>query len=152
MARRHQGFRQLVEADLDTLPLMNLFIVLIPMLLLSAVFVEVTAIDMHLPGGEPEAEEQPKDEDPVRVAVHITAEEFIVDGNRVSRTVVPRDENAPLRLTEALAAIRAQHPDHESVEIVSEPSTHYDEIIHVMDAARSAGLPQVGLTGSTVEG
>jgi biopolymer transport protein ExbD len=152
MARRHQGFRQLVEADLDTLPLMNLFIVLIPMLLLSAVFVEVTAIDMHLPGGEPEAEQQEEEKDPVQVAVHISADEYVVDGNRVSRMVVPRDEHAPVRLAEVLAAIRAEHPDHRSVDIVSQPTTHYDEIIAVMDVAREVGLPQIGLTGATAEG
>ena len=53
---RRRGYRQLVEADLDIMPLMNLFVVLIPMLLLSAVFVEINAIEMDLPGDGATAE------------------------------------------------------------------------------------------------
>ncbi len=50
-ARRSLGrsFRELVEKDLDIMPLMNLFVALIPMLLISAVFLNVTVIEMDAP-------------------------------------------------------------------------------------------------------
>jgi len=37
------------EGELDLLPMMNVFIVLIPMLLTSAVFLKVTVIDTNVP-------------------------------------------------------------------------------------------------------
>ena len=44
-----RGYRQVIESDLEIMPLMNLFVALIPMLLISAVFLNVTVIDMKLP-------------------------------------------------------------------------------------------------------
>ena len=43
--------RQLAEAELDITAFMNLMIVLVPVLLLSLVFSQVTAIDVNLPQG-----------------------------------------------------------------------------------------------------
>jgi len=47
--RKRRRSREIVAADIEVMPLMNLFIVLIPLLLLSAVFIEVSVIDMALP-------------------------------------------------------------------------------------------------------
>ena len=44
-----RSFRAHVEDDLEIMPLMNLFVALIPMLLISAVFLNVTVIDMKAP-------------------------------------------------------------------------------------------------------
>ncbi|MBK7047145.1 MAG: hypothetical protein IPH48_11700 [bacterium] len=44
--RRRRGFREAVADDVDLLPLMNLFVALIPMLLVSAVFLNITVIDL----------------------------------------------------------------------------------------------------------
>ena len=51
-------------------------------------------------------------------------------------------------LTEALQRVATAHPGNQSVRIVSRPATQYEEIIHVMDASRDAGMPIVSLQGT----
>jgi len=48
-AGTRRSFRHEVNCDLELRPLMNVFIVLIPMLLMSAVFIEIRVIEMALP-------------------------------------------------------------------------------------------------------
>lgn len=130
---------------------MNLFIVLIPMLLLSAVFVHVTTIDMSMPS---DSAEQPKpDAADLNLAVYILSDAFVVEGNRLDRRVVSREsESAWEELGAVLSTITSGHPDQRDMRIISEPHTRYEEIIHVMDVARAAGLPQVALVGTSSEG
>ena len=51
MSRRPTARRRLssLSPDLDLIPVMNLFMVLIPFLLLTAVFAKTVAIDIYLP-------------------------------------------------------------------------------------------------------
>ncbi len=149
--RTGRSYRRLIEADIEMLPLMNLFIVLIPMLLLSAVFVEVTAIDMAMPGADPS--ESAPEEEPFRLSVEIAPDAYVIDGNRVDRRVIdwgtpagtPSPDAAHETLRAALAGIAERHPENRAVQILSRPRTRYREIIAVMDASREAGLPHVGL-------
>ena len=53
--KRQRSLGEHVEGDLEILPLMNLFVVLIPMLLISAVFVHLTVIRMNLPSDDASA-------------------------------------------------------------------------------------------------
>ena len=53
--RRKPRAIETVEGQVDLMPLMSMFISIIPMLLLSAVFIELGAIKMQLPSGDPNA-------------------------------------------------------------------------------------------------
>ena len=139
-------FRTIVEGDLEILPLMNLFVVLIPMLLLSAVFLEVAVVRMDLPvdgasGGS--ADEM------LDLSVRIEQGRYLIQGNALEETEVARTgEGDRDALTEALQRVATAHPANQSVRIVSRPATQYEEIIHVMDASRDAGMPIVSLQGT----
>jgi biopolymer transport protein ExbD len=140
---------QIVAAELNVLPLMNLFVVLIPLLLLSAVFIEVAVIDMNQSTSD-EPQVKPEEE-PLALAIHIAEAGYVVRGNGIETRTVVRSANAEVtrnRLTSTLKEIVALHPDNESVQIVAQETTLYEEIITVMDVSRSAGLPQAALTGA----
>jgi biopolymer transport protein ExbD len=141
--RRRKHFHEHVEEDLEILPLMNLFVVLIPMLLISAVFIEMAVIRMDLPGDhDPPA----KPRESLALSVSIQPESWVVKGRRLEARTIDRDgEDAETRLAETLAAIAADHPDDHEVVIRSQPETHYDDIVAVMDVSRGAGLPNVSL-------
>ena len=148
LRRNGRSFRSLIEADIEILPLMNLFIVLIPMLLLSAVFIEVSVVDMALPG-EASAEdlEKPKKE-PLNLSVLIARDLYLIQGNGITaRTIERTGESADVSLMDALTSIVGTHPEETSVRILSTPQTKYGEIIAVMDISRDAGLPNAGLAG-----
>lgn len=153
-ARRSLGgrsFRALVENDLDIMPLMNLFVALIPMLLISAVFLNVTVIEMDGPR-EGETATAP-DDAPLDLAVTIADGHYVVAGRRLQQAVIDRTGADPAAaLGQALAAVVAAHPDNRDVMIVSSATTRYDDIIAVMDITRAAGLPSVSLLGAETNG
>jgi biopolymer transport protein ExbD len=145
MARRRKGYRRLIEAELVTLPFMSLFVVLIPMLLISAVFLHISVVDLSFPGN---AQAAPPTEPPLALTVSIRAEAFVIEAEGQVRKVVPREAGDPMAdLSAGLAEIASSRPDQRSVTIVSLPDTRYEDIIAVMDAARDAGLPDVSLAG-----
>jgi biopolymer transport protein ExbD len=155
MASRSVGrrsVRQLVNCDLELRPLMNVFIVLIPMLLMSAVFMEIRVIEMSLPR-EAEASEVVA-KPTLDLAIRILADRYVVVANGSVVQSVPRTPNqipnqaAAAQLTQVLSGIAGEHPDHKEIRIIADSGTHYQEIVAVMDLARAAGLSQAALEGA----
>ena len=144
--RRTQRFHKLVEADLEIMPLMNLFVVLIPMLLLSAVFVEIAAIRMSAPGDSADSEPPAPG---LELAVVIHEQNYVIRGRNIPVTEIARsnrnDTAAADQLLEALQEIATAHPENDALRIISQNSTKYDEIVAVMDQSRDAGIPQISL-------
>jgi len=143
---RRRTYRDLIETELETMPLMGLFVVLIPMLLLSAVFLQISVIDLNLP--EETAAELDRQREQLALTVEIGDEAFIVSAKGVGSRTIPRDgEDARDRLLGELAGIHENHPRNRAVTIVSRPETRYEDIILVMDVSREAGLPHASLLG-----
>lgn len=155
MRSRPRGFRHVVNCDLELRPLMNVFIVLIPMLLMSAVFMEIRIIEMSLPSAADAATPPPETLD---LAIRILPDAYVVEQNGVEIQAVPRLVNAgPVvtaaqlahadshPLTRLLASIAAAHPGSREVRIIAGHATRYQEIVTVMDLARAAGLSQAAL-------
>ena len=156
MRSKRRSFRQSVNSDLELRPLMNVFIVLIPMLLMSAVFMEIRTIEMTLPQAADAAEALTE---PFDLAIRITPNVYVIGANGVAMHSIARahgpdapDATASQQIRAALAGIVAAHPKHDEIRIVAESRTRYQEIIAVMDLARAAGLPRVALEGAQVEG
>lgn len=158
MARhgKRRSYKQTVNSDLELRPLMNVFIVLIPMLLMSAVFMEIRTIEMTLPQAADAAESAAE---PFDLAIRITPSVYVIGANGVAMHSIARtggkaapDSIAAHQIENALAGIVATHPKHEEIRIVAESRTRYQEIVSVMDLARGAGLARVGLEGAQVEG
>ncbi len=160
MPRRNRRKSLTVNTDLKLMPLMNIIIALIPMLLLSAVFLEVKVIETSLPrdadASTTAAEPQ---QPPLDLAVHVRKAAYIVEGQGVEPRVLPRRENSSApdaatmeQLTQVLRAYAATRPGTTEVRIVADARTHYQEVITLMDAARAAGLVNAALEGSSTEG
>jgi len=135
------------EGELDLLPMMNVFIVLIPMLLTSAVFLKVTVIDTNVPGTS--AAPAPDAGENLSLAITIRDDVYVVEGKGIaSRVIARKDADASAKLAAALADVAMQHPDNQDVIIISQPRTRYQDIISVMDVARASGLPAASLLGA----
>jgi biopolymer transport protein ExbD len=149
---RRRRARQHVAADLDIMPMLNVFISIIPLLLMSAAFVDVSVIQATLPAGATAAAAGDASEEPLELAIVIRADAYLVEGNRVPTRVIPRPAGdaeggqARAQLEDVLAEIVAAHPGNREVRIVSRATTRYEEIIAVMDVSRAAGLPEAALS------
>jgi biopolymer transport protein ExbD len=146
-SRRGRGYREVVEDDLEIMPLMNLFVAMIPMLLISAVFLNVTVIDMKAPPDAVDAGDVKQEN--LALAVTIKDQYFVVEGRKIEKKVIVRsDEDAEDQLAGALSDIATRFPSNESIMVISQPQTNYSDIIAVMDISRESGLPSISLLGA----
>jgi biopolymer transport protein ExbD len=146
--RKRRDYRKHKEVELDLLPMMNVFIVLIPMLLTSAVFLKVTVIDTNVPSST-SAPANTREEQNLALAITIKDQYFVVEGRGIEKRVIARtaaDANEQLALT--LADIVTRYPDNEAVMIIPQARTRYQDIIAVMDISRETGLPSASLVGA----
>lgn len=149
-----------VNTDLKLMPLMNIIIALIPMLLLSAVFIEVKVIETTLPrdADASAAGATAPTTPPLDLAVHVRANAYVIEGHGIEPQVVARrtgdaspDSLTALQITRVLQSIVANHPGTVDVRIVADAHTRYQEVVSLMDAARAAGLVNPALEGSASE-
>ena len=157
MAGRHsqRGKGHRVETpDLELMPMLNVFISIIPMLLLSAAFVQLAVIDTGLPASAVAATpvESKEDAPPPPVTIHLRAADWVVEragspSRAIARSqgVDAADDPGRLQLEALLRSFVAPEGKKPEVRIVPAVTTKYEEIIFIMDLARAAGLPNAAL-------
>jgi len=130
-------------SQLDVTTFMNLMVVLIPFLLISAVFSRVTIIELSVPtsaGGS----ESNKPNFSIEVIVRKTGLE-IANGSYVEAAIPKKDDRYDMEmLSEMLMRLKAQYPDKENATILLEPEIAYDYLIQIMDAVRGAEVREDG--------
>ena len=143
MARRHHYRRRTSEpAELDMTTFLNLMVVLVPFLLITAVFSRITIVELSLPssaGG-------PAPTDPsFQMEVIVRGERLeLSNGTSVIATIPKRDDEYDLEtLSNMVMSLKRDHPNDDGASVLLEPNIEYDHLIQVMDAVRSVELPQV---------
>lgn len=114
---------------------MNLMVVLVPFLLITAVFSRITIVELDLPSARSTAPATPTFR--VEVVVRDAGLE-IMDGTQVI-AAIPKVGGAydlP-KLSEYLVAIKNEYPEKEDASVLLEPDIQYDYLIQVMDTVRS---------------
>ena len=134
---------QYAEAELDITAFMNLMIVLVPVLLLSFVFSQITAIDINLPeaGGADSA--AASDE---QIELVIRQGYMRVDYPRgVQLKLIPQTAEGEqdfvllsLVLQEVKRRLREQGNETRAITILSEQDIDYQTIVTAMDTVRTA--------------
>lgn len=132
--RRHHESKEL---ELTTL--LNIMVVLVSSLLLSAVFSKVTIQELNMPpeGGGP-ASESKKPEVTIEVILRKSALE-ISDGKQVTDTLPKAgDQYALGQLSAKLKALKDANMDKKDAVLLIEPDIDYGTVISVMDAMKFA--------------
>ncbi len=144
MTRRHHNKRLMRAApELDVTSFMNLMVVLIPFLLISAVFSRVAIMELSVPtsaGGA--ASNTPN----FAIEVIVRQAGFeIANGSSVEAAIPKKDDLYDMEmLSKMLMRLKTQYPEKEDATILMEPDIEYDFLIQVMDAVRSAKLQVEG--------
>ncbi len=144
--------------DLNLAPLLSLFVALIPMLLLTAIFQEVGIINLYLPTLE-EALLQESQEDPgtdFTLAVAVTTTQIsLMKDDKVLLTENIAGELKLDKLTEKLAELKKEVPDKRDLVLLLDGQIRYETIIDIMDAVRVHGeeelFPDISLADRIVE-
>jgi biopolymer transport protein ExbD len=142
MARRHHYKRRTKQPayEIDVTTFLNLMVVLIPFLLITAVFSRLTIVELNLPssaGGPSTADESFTPEVIVREAgIEIS------NGKQVIATIPNKEEEFDLEtLSEYMIELKRTYPSQESASVLMEAQIPYDFLIRVMDIVRAVELP-----------
>jgi biopolymer transport protein ExbD len=136
MARAHHYRRRQKETpELDMTTFMNLMVVLVPFLLITAVFSRITIVELDLPSAQSTAPATPTFR--VEVVVRDAGLE-IMDGTQVIAAIPKVGDAYDLpKLSEYLVAIKREYPEKDDASVLLEPDIKYDYLIQVMDTVRS---------------
>jgi biopolymer transport protein ExbD len=139
MARAHHYRRRHKDGpELDVTTFMNLMVVLVPFLLITAVFSRITIVELDLPSAKGPAPTTPTFR--VEVVVRETGLE-IMDGMQVIAAIPKVDGAYDLdQLSEYLVAIKQEYPQKDDASVLLEPYIEYDHLIQVMDTMRSVEM------------
>ena len=144
MTRRRHNRRERQETHgPDVTTFLNLMVVLVPFLLISAVFSRVTIMELSVPtsaGGS--AVNTPN------FAIEVIVREAgleIANGFSVEAAIPKKDDQYDMEmLTEMLMRLKAKFPEKEDATVLMEPEIEYDHLIQIMDAVRGAEVQVEG--------
>ncbi len=134
---RRGGRRNVDTAELNITAFMNLMVILVPFLLITAVFSRLAILELNLPGSSPEPA---KPQELVFQLEVIVREGRIEVGDRnigalgvYPNTADGYDYEA---LSAKLSAIKKSYPDKTDASILLESNIAYDTLVQVMDRVR----------------
>jgi biopolymer transport protein ExbD len=141
MSRRHHYKRRTKPTyDIDVTTFLNLMVVLVPFLLITAVFSRLTIVELNLPSAAGGAVNKP-DNFRVEVIVREAGVE-ISNGSSVIATIPKKEEEYDLdTLSEFMVALKQEYPEQEEASVLMEAQIPYDYLIQVMDVVRSVEMP-----------
>ncbi len=137
MSRRHHYRRKDKEApELDITTFLNLMVVLIPFLLISAVFSRITVLELDVPTAGGGAQDKPK----LILEVIVRKKGLeISNGKGVVASMVKVDDKYDIAtLSKYLQKIKKNYPDKTDAVVLMEADLEYEYLVQIMDAVRSA--------------
>ena len=142
MARRHHYKRRTKQPayEIDVTTFLNLMVVLIPFLLITAVFSRLTIVELNLPSSA--AGPQTADERFTPEVIVREAGIEISNGKQVIATIPNKEEEFDLEtLSEYIIELKRTYPSQDAASVLMEAQIPYDFLIRVMDIVRAVEVP-----------
>jgi len=140
MSRLSRMRRKHGEEELNITAFLNLMVILVPFLLISAVFANMTILELNLPPALDKS--KPKQDKPKKVRNYeliIRKDEITVadtlDG-AIKSFKKKGDAYDMKGVQDLLIKIKGLDPKKQNITILLEPDIHYDALVQAMDAAR----------------
>lgn len=137
---RNKSKKREINTELDITAFMNLMVVLVPFLLMTAVFSQVSILNMNLPAGV--SESIPSEEEPPKaLEVIIRPQRFdVLERNSgLLKSILNTEDGYDYKaLNSYLQEVKA-HPEFNTdtgITLLMEMDTEYDALIQTMDAVR----------------
>jgi biopolymer transport protein ExbD len=146
MRRLARRAREREAAELNITAFMNLMVVLVPFLLITAVFSRVAVLELNLPASS----DNPADAEPEGIQLEIIVRDDrleLNDRNSPAATVaLPNgDDGYDLeQLSAYLVRLKEANPDKLDATVLLEPDIEYDTLVQVMDTVRVVEQEQDG--------
>lgn len=134
---RKSGRRNVETAELNITAFMNLMVILVPFLLITAVFSRLAVLELNLPGSSSEPVDP--QEQAFQLEVIIRADKIEVgDRNQGLLGVYPNkgDGYDYEALSSKLSELKRRYPSKTDASILLEQDIEYDTLVQVMDRVR----------------
>ena len=141
MARRHHYKRRTKPAhEIDVTTFLNLMVVLVPFLLITAVFSRLTIVELNLPSS---AGGPANNEDSFRVEVIVREAGIeISNGSAIIASIPKKGEEFDLQtLSDYMVTLKNDYPQLDAASVLMEARIPYDYLIRVMDVVRAVEVP-----------
>lgn len=146
------GKKRIEEAaELNITAFLNLMVILVPFLLITAVFSKITVLELNLPSLNAKNDQQEK----IKLQLELVLRKGSFDIQDANLGIIKRfvrsDEDTNWKqFTNILVEIKSRFPDEKNISLLLESGINYKTLITVMDHVRSADIVQV-TTVETVE-
>jgi len=158
MFKRRSKKMKEMNAELNITAFMNLMVVLVPFLLMTAVFSQVSILNLNLPAGVSEiVETEEKPPKALEVVIRKNRLDVLERNSGLMKSIANINEQYNfLELNQFLQQVKA-HPEFNTdtgITLLMEMDTSYDALIQTMDAVRLVELEQKDLDGkgNTIHG
>lgn len=147
MSIRNRRHKQEVP-ELDITAFLNLMVVLIPFLLISAVFTQVTVIELNMPPPSDDSQQQEKDKkEKLDLELVIRADTIEVHGGKaglMQRFKMEEGQYDYEAISKLLQKLKTRYAEETTSMILVEPEINYDTLVQVMDAVRLFEIEEDG--------
>ena len=140
MIRRGGRNRRTDSAELNITAFMNLMVILVPFLLITAVFSRLAILELNLPGSSTEPVDPQEQTFQLEIIVRQDKIE-VGDRNQGLLGIYPNTDDGGYdyaALAEKLAELKERYPTKTDAAILLEQDIAYDTLVQVMDTVRVA--------------
>ncbi len=139
------------DTELNLTAVMNIFLILIPFLLLTAVFVKISVLELSLPNLNKKSASATA-QNPKSIILNVLRiQETGFELKSPELTFTPINKKNDLYdweiLIEQLKKVKDTYPDSEEIIIAPAGTIKYDTIVSVMDRCRESGFPTISISG-----
>jgi len=145
MARRHHyRAKDKTPPELDVTTFMNLMVVLVPFLLITAVFSRITILQLKLPEGAGGS----TDKEVVNIEIIVRNKLLQIGNGKGVIANIPKVDGKYdyKKLSEYLLKVKKNYPNKTDATILMEPNIEYNYLVETMDAVRSIEMQEPGQT------
>jgi len=146
MIRRWRKKHLANAPELNITAFMNLMVILVPFLLITAVFSRITILELNVPQASSSTQTQ-NDEPTLELEVTVRNNGIDVSDRRrgLLKSVNASSNGSDLAaVSELLQQIKARFPDKSDVTLLVETDVPYERLVAVMDTLRVAQVEQDG--------
>ena len=122
--------------ELNITAFMNLMVILVPFLLITAVFSQVAILELNLPSSSDQPGVEPDTPQLEVIVRHDRLEIGERNAGLLTGLPVTTDGYDYVGLNDYLKRIKAKYPDKLDASILLEPDVSYEVLVKVMDAVR----------------
>jgi len=144
--RRHSRHHRLAPEPLNITSFMNLMVILVPFLLITAVFSRMAILELNIPLADAS---QNNDQKPAGLQLEVIIRHNSLEVSERRAGLIKRIQNNVQgydfkALSNTLKSIKVQSPETLDAVILSEPDIPYDALIHLMDTVRIVHIVRDG--------